>query len=285
VQDLIFMADTADEWDWLQQELTNLRRDIFKTGNHEILPSLNALDALLSLRQGDWESAWKWTQTARPGERLSDTIPVVETVYIRSMLAHGSRSSLDQGWSLAEQLADICQQKHVAWHLFEVRVLQALLSQARGETEQAFDTLAETVNCAVPLGFRQIFLQDGPPLQALVNQFVAAASAPSAPATWNSAAHLLAQANLVSKPVLGGTLPVLLSPPSPGSVQHSLSQRELEILCLLTQKLTNKEIGGKLFISTYTVRNHLVKIFDKLGANSRSEVLLRAREMGLLTPH
>jgi LuxR family maltose regulon positive regulatory protein len=49
-----------------------------------------------------------------------------------------------------------------------------------------------------------------------------------------------------------------------------LSGREREILELLTQGLSNKEIGGKLDLSPFTVKNHLARIFPKLRVRSRT---------------
>ena len=61
-----------------------------------------------------------------------------------------------------------------------------------------------------------------------------------------------------------------------------LSQRELEILKLITQGLSNREIGERLFLALDTVKGHNRRIFDKLQVQSRTEAIARARELGLL---
>jgi two-component system, NarL family, nitrate/nitrite response regulator NarL len=55
-----------------------------------------------------------------------------------------------------------------------------------------------------------------------------------------------------------------------------LSDREMEIVQLVAQDFQNKKIGKKLFISEYTVKNHLHNIFDKLGVSDRLELALYA---------
>jgi two-component system, NarL family, nitrate/nitrite response regulator NarL len=55
-----------------------------------------------------------------------------------------------------------------------------------------------------------------------------------------------------------------------------VSEREKEIVQLVTQGFRNKEIGEKLFISEQTVKNHLHNIFDKLGVSDRLELTLYA---------
>jgi NarL family two-component system response regulator LiaR len=62
-----------------------------------------------------------------------------------------------------------------------------------------------------------------------------------------------------------------------------LSQRETEILQLVAQGTTNKEIAEKLFISEYTVRNALSIIFQKLHVNSRTEAVAHALREGLIS--
>jgi LuxR family maltose regulon positive regulatory protein len=61
-----------------------------------------------------------------------------------------------------------------------------------------------------------------------------------------------------------------------------LSQRELQILGLIAQGYSNREIGERLFLALDTVKGHNRKIFDKLQVRSRTEAIARARELGLL---
>ncbi len=61
-----------------------------------------------------------------------------------------------------------------------------------------------------------------------------------------------------------------------------LSDREREVLLLIAQGYTNKEIGAKLFLSPYTARNHVIHILDKLGLSRRSEAAAQAVKLGLL---
>ncbi|MGI8485892.1 MAG: response regulator transcription factor [Thermomicrobiales bacterium] len=61
-----------------------------------------------------------------------------------------------------------------------------------------------------------------------------------------------------------------------------MSQRELEVLHLIAQGLSNREIGERLFLALDTVKGHNRKIFGKLDVQSRTEALARARKLGLL---
>ena len=61
-----------------------------------------------------------------------------------------------------------------------------------------------------------------------------------------------------------------------------LSQRELKILQLIAQGLSNREISERLFLALSTIKGHNRNIFDKLQVQSRTEAVARARELGLL---
>jgi len=61
-----------------------------------------------------------------------------------------------------------------------------------------------------------------------------------------------------------------------------LTRRELEILALIAQGMSNREIGGKLFVSENTVKTHASHVFEKLGAKRRMQAVQLGREFGLL---
>jgi DNA-binding NarL/FixJ family response regulator len=62
----------------------------------------------------------------------------------------------------------------------------------------------------------------------------------------------------------------------------SLTEREREIIALIGQGLSNKDIADRLCISVITVRHHLTNIFDKLGVATRQKLLIRAHQYGLV---
>ena len=61
-----------------------------------------------------------------------------------------------------------------------------------------------------------------------------------------------------------------------------LSPRELEVLRLIAQGLSNQEIADRLFLALNTVKGYTRLIFDKLQVQRRTEAVARARELGLL---
>lgn len=78
--------------------------------------------------------------------------------------------------------------------------------------------------------------------------------------------------------------PLSPAPVNPYDFQRSasLTQREREIISLVGQGLSNKDIAERLCISGITVRHHLTSIFDKLGVATRQKLLIRAHQYGLV---
>ncbi|MEP7358616.1 MAG: response regulator transcription factor [Anaerolineales bacterium] len=72
------------------------------------------------------------------------------------------------------------------------------------------------------------------------------------------------------------------APPAPASLAEPLTERELEILRLLAEGGSNKEIAARLFLAEGTVKNHVTNILGKLGVPGRLQAANRARELGLL---
>ena len=76
-----------------------------------------------------------------------------------------------------------------------------------------------------------------------------------------------------------------LTPPTgttQGKLIDPLSEREIEILQLLAQGLTNKEIASKLYLAEGTVKNYVTSILGKIGVRDRTQAAIKARELGLI---
>ena len=91
------------------------------------------------------------------------------------------------------------------------------------------------------------------------------------------AVHRAARGETVLAPVVADRLLARLRSPRP-----TLSARELEVLRQVAQGRSNREVAKALFLSEATVKTHLVHVFEKLGADSRTGAVARARELGLL---
>jgi LuxR family transcriptional regulator, maltose regulon positive regulatory protein len=70
-------------------------------------------------------------------------------------------------------------------------------------------------------------------------------------------------------------------PPTP-QLPEPLSERELEVLQLIAAGKSNRRIAQELFVAAGTVKTHIRSIYRKLDAHSRTQALVRARELNML---
>jgi LuxR family maltose regulon positive regulatory protein len=68
----------------------------------------------------------------------------------------------------------------------------------------------------------------------------------------------------------------------PAPVVEPLSEREVDVLLLIAEGLSNREIAQKLYLSVSTVKSHTYNIYGKLDVHSRTKAVARARAMGIL---
>jgi LuxR family maltose regulon positive regulatory protein len=150
-------------------------------------------------------------------------------------------------------------------------VLQAVALQAQGEKDKAVHLLGAALALAEPEGFLRIFIDEGAPMAQLLSEAAAQGIRPGYVSKLLAAAEVRKQSP-EDKP----------SASSARTLVESLSPRELEILQLIAQGLSNDEIGKRLFLALDTVKGHNRRIFDKLQVQRLTEAVARARELGLL---
>jgi DNA-binding NarL/FixJ family response regulator len=63
-----------------------------------------------------------------------------------------------------------------------------------------------------------------------------------------------------------------------------LTERQVEVVQLLAEGMTNAEIAGHLVVSVRTVESHVAAALEKLGTRTRKEAVARAGELGILNP-
>lgn len=86
-------------------------------------------------------------------------------------------------------------------------------------------------------------------------------------------------------PTIQNDLPALRPmTPTQAHQPDGLTEREREVVRLISEGLSNKDIANRLCISSITVRHHLTSIFDKLGVSNRQKLLIRAHQNGLTRP-
>ncbi|MBZ0296642.1 MAG: LuxR C-terminal-related transcriptional regulator, partial [Anaerolineae bacterium] len=149
----------------------------------------------------------------------------------------------------------------------QVIVLQAVAYAANDEMDNARQRLDEALELAAPGGFIRIFKDEGELMLKLLSEVSAHSVTP------DYTRKLLAAFHAAAAPSQSPSSQPLVEP---------LSERELEILQLVAEGFSNREISEQLFLALSTVKGHNRNIYDKLQVKRRTEAIARARELGLL---
>ncbi|MCU0503937.1 MAG: LuxR C-terminal-related transcriptional regulator, partial [Anaerolineae bacterium] len=224
-----------------------------------------SLRAQLECRQGDPESAFRWAN--------SYAAPVVG----RSLLTDADvQSALD----ILDAMLEIARRTFSIRSQIEVLALRALALEMQGKADAAIAALRQAVELARPGGFIRVFVDLGPPMQTMllglakqgfaetVRPILVAFPEPHKEIATRDAGTRLHAANAkLYQPLV-----------------EPLSDRELEVLALLRERLSNKEIARLLGLSPATVKRYTVNIYGKLGVGKRSDAVIKAAALGILPP-
>jgi LuxR family maltose regulon positive regulatory protein len=177
---------------------------------------------------------------------------------------------LSQVSGLLARLLLAAEQAGWVYETIKTLVLQALVFAESSDKDKALQALGRALALAEPGGFIRIFVDEGVPMAKLLREAADRRMMP------DYVSKLLAVFNAEpqgeNKSDLPSTQPLI----------EPLSQRELEVLRLIALGLSNRQISERLFLALSTVKGHNRILFDKLQVQSRTEAIVRARELGLL---
>jgi LuxR family maltose regulon positive regulatory protein len=158
--------------------------------------------------------------------------------------------------------------------VIEMLVLQAVAIFAQQKKAEAVEVLERALLLAEPEGFIRLFVDEGEPLRLLLLDYRAQLKGQS-----GVKQYLLDYANrLLAALPLSGSQPM----PQLDPLFDPLSERELEVLRLVADGASNREIAATLFLAVPTVKKHVSNIMSKLNASSRTQAVSEARILGLL---
>jgi LuxR family maltose regulon positive regulatory protein len=165
--------------------------------------------------------------------------------------------------------------------IIEIDALDALRCAALGQREEALTLLAQSVTGAESRGALRILLDLGPALHPLLQELLARNAAPAFIRRLLVAYRPVDETSHAPLPAYPPAR-VLAATPIVGPVDKLLTNREFDVLLLLVQRLTNKEIAKILFLSPRTVKKHTTNIYQKLHVANRRAAVSEARARGIL---
>jgi LuxR family transcriptional regulator, maltose regulon positive regulatory protein len=179
---------------------------------------------------------------------------------------------IHEAMGLLERLLQAAEEGGRMGSVIEILVLQALAHEAQGDSPTALVPLERALSLAEPEGYVRIFVDEGRPMARLLYKALSQ-GVESDYIRRLLAAFPVAESEQTTSSQLRGPESELIEP---------LSARELEVLQLIAQGLSNRQISERLFLTLSTIKGHNRIIFSKLMVQRRTEAVARARELGLL---
>jgi LuxR family transcriptional regulator, maltose regulon positive regulatory protein len=245
----------------------------------QLLAEAKAFQAWLALQQGRQAEAYRWAERV---DRNAPPTPM-NTFYAPDLtladilLDMGTATSLREASDRLARLHSHVEKRGNLRSSIDVLARQALVDDALGDQPAALGALRRALGLAGPGGNVRAFVDLGPKMARLLaslseqdghSDFVGRvlhafpSAAGQGPDRLTSTPSTLRQADMI----------------------EPLTMREQEIIELLAQRLSAKEIAQRLFISDRTVKRHVANIYDKLGVHNRREAVTLAMTLGILSP-
>ena len=250
------------------------------TQNAECAMVAESCQARLALLLRRTDAALRWARSADitpypPGMVFWIEIP--EMTQLRILVVAGTDAERQESLGVLTDIRSQAESLNLVNRVIEISVLNALALEKLGRIAEANIALIEAVGLAAPNGWIQPFIEAGEPL---VGKLAGIAEIGEHRQFIRRVLTAYDKFVALATPVTIGTFAV---PRALGrAALNELTNRELDILELLAQRLRSKEIAARLNISTYTVKDHLKHVYQKLEVSNRRDAVARAASDGLL---
>ena len=243
---------------------------------------VDGLQAKFWIMQGELGLAEQWAHERGLIEHpLSEVIQTsgrnaagsefVYSDYLTLARLYLAQNKVDAALQVLESLLDLADSMGYMRRVIQILVVKAAALQRKKANEAAVEALGQALALAEAEGYQRVFLDEGEGLVTLL--YLASAQGYSSA----YAKKLLAAFGQAGQPSAADEKKT-----SAGSLLEPLSQREIEVLALIAEGLSNGEIAVHLTISLSTVKGHTASIYGKLGVNSRTRAVSEAVRLGIL---
>ena len=239
-----------------------------------------SLRAQLQVVRGETETAWRWADgfTAPLSYHFWPWLQDPHLAKAHILLARGTAADVRTALEITAALNEVAEGTFSVRFQIDVLALRALALAAQDGTDAALATLRQAVALAQPGGFIRPFVDLGSPMRTLLLRL--REHGPAADSVRGILAAFPEPRNTIEA---GDAGPARRT--ANAELVEPLTRRELEILALLREHLSNREIADRLCISEVTVKRHTLNIYGKLGVNKRWAAVTKAETLKLLAPH
>jgi LuxR family maltose regulon positive regulatory protein len=222
--------------------------------------------ARLWLAQNNLPAAARWATEYQAD--VESRIEAADMVLARVFMAQGETG---QALNLLAPISEAAGGTGRKGAQIESLTLQALAYQEQGDLQQAQTSLVQALSLAEPEGYLRTFVDEGPPMKALLTKHLVSSGDNDSSRTY------------VIK--LLGAFPEKTTrsfESSSAAILDPLTEREIQVLGLLAAGLKTPEIASELHLANSTVKWYLRNIYSKLDVHRRADAIARAYELDLL---
>jgi LuxR family maltose regulon positive regulatory protein len=239
-----------------------------------------ALEAHLRLLQNRIDDAIRWAESCGLSPDDTDWPYSRNVEYLtlaRVLITQSKREGIN---GMLGRLMQTAQADRRTGDLIEILIQQALFLYASNQKAQAFQPIERALILAEPDGYFRTFVDEGEPMRLLLMGYQSIIKKKLGDEVDGESLRLLTYSGKLlaefSQDALG-------EKSKPETILEPLSDRELEILHLISIGLTNQEIAHRLVIAVSTVKSHINNLYSKLGTQRRTQAIAIARDLGLLS--
>jgi LuxR family maltose regulon positive regulatory protein len=278
------IKETQGDLDGALNLLDEAERLYYRTLVPDVRP-IAALKTRVRVGQGRLTEALGWARER--GLSVDDDLSYLrefEHVTLARVLIAEYKSdradrSILEAMGLLERLLKAAEEGGRTGSVIEILVLQALAHEAQGNVPLALAPLERALALAKPEGYVRVFVDEGQPMARLLYEIQSRAEALSRGIAPDYVRRLLA-AFPSAEPEQTDSLKTQ-APKS--DLIEPLSERELEVLELIAEGLTNQEVATRLYLSLHTVKVHARNIYAKLGVKNRTQAVAKGKVLGILS--
>ena len=250
-----------------------MMQHVLDTNSEFHQPVALAFLAELDLRSGRHAAALRWARTADiDAERHRYMFYDLASTLVGALLA--SPDDAERGRQLLDQTLASATRNHHAPLTIQLLGQQALDLAARGDEERALDALESAVTLSQRAGMVRRLADLGPALVPLVSRLDLTGEVLTHAGTIIAAIQPATTGHDADGALSGSVATVHAGP--------QLTGRELDVLKLLAERMSNKEIARELYIAPATVKKRTVTLYNKFNVHGRREAVAKARSLGYL---
>lgn len=245
-----------------------------EAGADWLLPNAEALVARLDISRGRLEEVEAWC-ARYDGAELDRCCPDNAYVLHTKAQAYLALGRLRESVMLTEELLHMVEGDYRPIDRIQYLLDGALACERLGDAATALDKACDALALAQPYGYVRLFADRGAPMLALLNRCARERDLSEEQAAfWRKAAEGARQMSLLC--------PALYAPVAKDAAPPELTQAEVQVLHLLAQGKTNREICDALDVKLPTAKFHIHNLCEKLGAANRTAAVSEAKKQGIL---